>query len=151
MDPGITLTDAFRRVGRRAITEASGRITVEFSPAIAARGVDLFSVGEAPLRASEARGHQGNKTRQFEEAKRLSSPSEPIHNHWLTVTATGFGSPDHVQADGRCPTAVRPNTGWYDRPRNTSSIHSAENFAPIRNCSTVLASRKNSPVTMTRI
>ena len=32
-------------VGGRAITEASGRVTPETAPAIAATGVDLISVG----------------------------------------------------------------------------------------------------------
>jgi len=32
-------------VGERAITEASGRITLETAPAIAATGVDLISCG----------------------------------------------------------------------------------------------------------
>jgi nicotinate-nucleotide pyrophosphorylase (carboxylating) len=40
-----TLAEAVRRVGKRAITEASGRITVETAPAVAASGVDLISVG----------------------------------------------------------------------------------------------------------
>jgi nicotinate-nucleotide pyrophosphorylase (carboxylating) len=39
------LAEAVRRVGKRAITEASGRINVETAPAIAAAGVDLISVG----------------------------------------------------------------------------------------------------------
>ena len=34
-----------RRVGQRAITEASGSIMVETAPAVAASGVDLISVG----------------------------------------------------------------------------------------------------------
>jgi nicotinate-nucleotide pyrophosphorylase (carboxylating) len=40
-----TLSEAVRRVNRRAITEASGRITVATAPAIAATGVDLISTG----------------------------------------------------------------------------------------------------------
>ncbi|WP_457093565.1 carboxylating nicotinate-nucleotide diphosphorylase [Microvirga sp. P5_D2] len=40
-----TLSEAVRRVNRRAITEASGRVTVATAPAIAASGVDLISVG----------------------------------------------------------------------------------------------------------
>ena len=40
-----TLAEAVRRVGGRAITEASGRITLETAPAVAASGVDLISVG----------------------------------------------------------------------------------------------------------
>ncbi|WP_201838070.1 carboxylating nicotinate-nucleotide diphosphorylase [Microvirga zambiensis] len=40
-----TLTEAVRRVNQRAITEASGRITVATAPAIAAAGVDLISTG----------------------------------------------------------------------------------------------------------
>jgi nicotinate-nucleotide pyrophosphorylase (carboxylating) len=44
MDPG-TLAEAVRRVGGRAVTEASGRISIETAPAIAATGVDLISVG----------------------------------------------------------------------------------------------------------
>jgi nicotinate-nucleotide pyrophosphorylase (carboxylating) len=39
------LSEAVRRVNRRAITEASGRITVATAPAIAATGVDLISTG----------------------------------------------------------------------------------------------------------
>lgn len=39
------LTRAVELVGGRAITEASGRITLETAPAIAATGVDLLSVG----------------------------------------------------------------------------------------------------------
>jgi nicotinate-nucleotide pyrophosphorylase (carboxylating) len=34
-----------RRVNGRAITEASGRVTVATAPAIAAAGVDLISTG----------------------------------------------------------------------------------------------------------
>jgi nicotinate-nucleotide pyrophosphorylase (carboxylating) len=44
MDPD-TLRRAVRMVGGRAVTEASGRITVETAPAIAAAGVDLISSG----------------------------------------------------------------------------------------------------------
>jgi nicotinate-nucleotide pyrophosphorylase (carboxylating) len=40
-----TLSEAVRRVNRRAITEASGRITVATAPALAATGVDLISTG----------------------------------------------------------------------------------------------------------
>ncbi|MBF9235147.1 carboxylating nicotinate-nucleotide diphosphorylase [Microvirga alba] len=40
-----TLSEAVKRVGNRAITEASGRITVATAPAIAATGVDLISTG----------------------------------------------------------------------------------------------------------
>ena len=40
-----TLAEAVRYVGKRAITEASGRITLETAPAVAAAGVDLISVG----------------------------------------------------------------------------------------------------------
>lgn len=40
-----TLAEAVRRVGRRAITESSGRITAATAPAIAATGVDLISSG----------------------------------------------------------------------------------------------------------
>lgn len=39
------LTRAVQRVGGRAITEASGRITPATAPAIAASGVDLISIG----------------------------------------------------------------------------------------------------------
>jgi nicotinate-nucleotide pyrophosphorylase (carboxylating) len=39
------LRDAVAAVGGRAITEASGRITPEVAPAIAATGVDLISIG----------------------------------------------------------------------------------------------------------
>ncbi|RUW79828.1 carboxylating nicotinate-nucleotide diphosphorylase [Mesorhizobium sp. M2A.F.Ca.ET.067.02.1.1] len=39
------LTQAVAMVGGRAITEASGRVTVQTAPAIAATGVDLISVG----------------------------------------------------------------------------------------------------------
>ena len=44
MDPA-TLRRAVAMVGGRAVTEASGRITVETAPAIAASGVDLISSG----------------------------------------------------------------------------------------------------------
>ena len=44
MDPP-TLRDAVAMVDGRAITEASGRITPETAPAIAATGVDLMAVG----------------------------------------------------------------------------------------------------------
>ncbi|WP_158811462.1 carboxylating nicotinate-nucleotide diphosphorylase [Beijerinckia sp. L45] len=44
MDPE-TLTRAVRMVAGRAITEASGRITPETAPAVAASGVDLISIG----------------------------------------------------------------------------------------------------------
>ncbi|WP_114948921.1 carboxylating nicotinate-nucleotide diphosphorylase [Microvirga calopogonii] len=40
-----TLAEAVRRVDRRAVTEASGRVTVATAPAIAAAGVDLISTG----------------------------------------------------------------------------------------------------------
>jgi nicotinate-nucleotide pyrophosphorylase (carboxylating) len=40
-----TMRRAVAMVGGRAITEASGRITVETAPAIAATGVDLISSG----------------------------------------------------------------------------------------------------------
>jgi nicotinate-nucleotide pyrophosphorylase (carboxylating) len=40
-----TLSEAVRRVNKRAITEASGRITVATAPTIAATGVDLISIG----------------------------------------------------------------------------------------------------------
>jgi nicotinate-nucleotide pyrophosphorylase (carboxylating) len=40
-----TLAEAVRRVNKRAITEASGRITAATAPAIAATGVDLISTG----------------------------------------------------------------------------------------------------------
>jgi nicotinate-nucleotide pyrophosphorylase (carboxylating) len=40
-----TLSEAVRRVNGRAITEASGRITVATAPTIAASGVDLISTG----------------------------------------------------------------------------------------------------------
>ena len=40
-----TLSEAVRRVNRRAITEASGRVTAATAPAIAATGVDLISTG----------------------------------------------------------------------------------------------------------
>lgn len=39
------LAEGIARVGRRAITEASGRITPATAPAVAASGVDLISVG----------------------------------------------------------------------------------------------------------
>jgi nicotinate-nucleotide pyrophosphorylase (carboxylating) len=39
------LRDAVAAVGGRAITEASGRITPESAPAVAATGVDLISIG----------------------------------------------------------------------------------------------------------
>ncbi|MBV8412234.1 MAG: hypothetical protein JOY64_31750, partial [Alphaproteobacteria bacterium] len=39
------LAEAVRRVGGRAISEASGRITPATAPAIAASGVDLISAG----------------------------------------------------------------------------------------------------------
>ncbi|HEX4954311.1 MAG TPA: carboxylating nicotinate-nucleotide diphosphorylase [Thermoanaerobaculia bacterium] len=44
MEPA-TLAEAVRRIAGRAITEASGGITLETAPAIAATGVDLLSVG----------------------------------------------------------------------------------------------------------
>lgn len=44
MDPD-TLQEAVRRVDGRAITEASGRITPETAPQVAATGVDLMAVG----------------------------------------------------------------------------------------------------------
>ncbi|KAB0267841.1 carboxylating nicotinate-nucleotide diphosphorylase [Microvirga brassicacearum] len=44
MPPDI-LSEAVRRIGRSAITEASGRITAATAPAIAATGVDLISTG----------------------------------------------------------------------------------------------------------
>jgi nicotinate-nucleotide pyrophosphorylase (carboxylating) len=40
-----TLSEAVRRVNKRAITEASGRVTVATALAIAATGVDLISTG----------------------------------------------------------------------------------------------------------
>jgi nicotinate-nucleotide pyrophosphorylase (carboxylating) len=40
-----TLAQAVAMVGGRAITEASGRVTPETAPAIAASGVDLISIG----------------------------------------------------------------------------------------------------------
>jgi nicotinate-nucleotide pyrophosphorylase (carboxylating) len=40
-----SLSEAVRRVNGRAITEASGRITVATAPQIAASGVDLISTG----------------------------------------------------------------------------------------------------------
>jgi nicotinate-nucleotide pyrophosphorylase (carboxylating) len=39
------LSRAVKMVARRAITEASGRVTIETAPAIAATGVDVISVG----------------------------------------------------------------------------------------------------------
>ncbi|PWJ94472.1 quinolinate phosphoribosyl transferase-like protein [Mesorhizobium loti] len=39
------LTQAVAMVGGRAITEASGRVTAQKAPAIAATGVDLISIG----------------------------------------------------------------------------------------------------------
>ncbi len=39
------LREAVALVGGRAITEASGRITPETAPAVAATGVDLISIG----------------------------------------------------------------------------------------------------------
>lgn len=44
MDPAM-LTRAVAMVAGRAITEASGRITPETAPAVAASGVDLISIG----------------------------------------------------------------------------------------------------------
>jgi nicotinate-nucleotide pyrophosphorylase (carboxylating) len=44
MDPA-TLAKAVALVGGRALTEASGRITPETAPIIAASGVDLISIG----------------------------------------------------------------------------------------------------------
>ncbi|SAI73232.1 nicotinate-nucleotide pyrophosphorylase [Bordetella ansorpii] len=40
-----TLREAVRRVDGRAVTEASGRITPETAPAVAATGVDLMAIG----------------------------------------------------------------------------------------------------------
>jgi nicotinate-nucleotide pyrophosphorylase (carboxylating) len=40
-----TLREAVRRVAGRALTEASGRITPQTAPAVAATGVDLISIG----------------------------------------------------------------------------------------------------------
>jgi len=40
-----TLVEAVRRVNKRAVTEASGRVTVATAPSIAASGVDLISTG----------------------------------------------------------------------------------------------------------
>jgi len=40
-----TLAEAVRRVAGRAVTEASGTITLATAPAIAATGVDLISAG----------------------------------------------------------------------------------------------------------
>ena len=52
MDPP-TLARAVTLVAGRAVTEASGRITPQTAPAVAASGVDLISVGwlthSAPL------------------------------------------------------------------------------------------------------
>ena len=39
------LAEAVRRVAGRAVTEASGNVTPERAPAIAATGVDLISAG----------------------------------------------------------------------------------------------------------
>jgi nicotinate-nucleotide pyrophosphorylase (carboxylating) len=39
------IAQAITMVGRRALTEASGRVTAETAPMIAATGVDLISVG----------------------------------------------------------------------------------------------------------
>ncbi len=39
------LAKAVAMVGGRAITEASGRVTPDTAPAIAASGVDLISIG----------------------------------------------------------------------------------------------------------
>jgi nicotinate-nucleotide pyrophosphorylase (carboxylating) len=44
MDPD-TLARAVRQIGGQATTEASGRVTLDTAPAIAASGVDLISVG----------------------------------------------------------------------------------------------------------
>ena len=44
MDPP-TLTRAVAMVAKRAVTEASGRITPQTAPAFAATGVDLISIG----------------------------------------------------------------------------------------------------------
>lgn len=44
MSPAV-LAEAVRMVDGRAITEASGRITPETAPAIAATGVDMMSIG----------------------------------------------------------------------------------------------------------
>lgn len=44
MTPAM-LAEGVKRVGSRAITEASGRITLETAPQIAAAGVDLISTG----------------------------------------------------------------------------------------------------------
>jgi nicotinate-nucleotide pyrophosphorylase (carboxylating) len=43
--PPAMLSEAVRMVDGRAITEASGRITPETAPAIAATGVDMMSIG----------------------------------------------------------------------------------------------------------
>lgn len=43
--PVGTLTEAVRLVNRRVITEASGGITPQTAPAVAASGVDLISIG----------------------------------------------------------------------------------------------------------
>ena len=40
-----TMREAVRRVDGRAVTEASGRITPQTAPAVAATGVDLISIG----------------------------------------------------------------------------------------------------------
>ena len=40
-----TLAEAVRRTGKRAVTEASGRVTLKTAPAMAATGVDLISAG----------------------------------------------------------------------------------------------------------
>jgi nicotinate-nucleotide pyrophosphorylase (carboxylating) len=39
------LAEAVSMVGGRALTEASGRVTPQTAPAIAATGVDLISIG----------------------------------------------------------------------------------------------------------
>ncbi|NIX78358.1 carboxylating nicotinate-nucleotide diphosphorylase [Microvirga terricola] len=39
------LSEGVKRVGKRAVTEASGRVTLETAPKIAATGVDLISTG----------------------------------------------------------------------------------------------------------
>ena len=44
MDPPM-LREAVAMVAGRAITEASGRITPQTAPAVAASGVDLISIG----------------------------------------------------------------------------------------------------------
>ncbi|MGO4706149.1 carboxylating nicotinate-nucleotide diphosphorylase [Microvirga sp. 2MCAF38] len=64
MSPAM-LSEAVRRVGKQAITEASGRITSATAPAIAASGVDLISTGwithSAPILdlGLDADGEQG--------------------------------------------------------------------------------------------